>query len=65
MLSKSQDHCRRRGGPVVERRTPEGEVGGLILTQVAVCVLEQDHIYLPKSTGTCNTQDAVALSRHD
>ena len=58
-----QYHCRRRGGPVVECKTPEGEVGGLILTQVAVCVFEQDHIYLPKSTG--NTQDAVALSRHD
>ena len=26
----------RRGGLVVERRTPERDVGGLILTQVAV-----------------------------
>ena len=26
----------RRGGLVVERRTPEREVGGTILTQVAV-----------------------------
>ena len=33
----------RHDGLVVERRTPEREVGGSILTQVAVCcVLEQD-----------------------
>ena len=28
--------CGRRGGLVVERRTPEREVGGSMLTQVAV-----------------------------
>ena len=32
----------RRGGLVVEGQTPEREVGGSILTQVAFCVLEQD-----------------------
>ena len=26
----------RRGGPVVERRTPEREVGGSILTRIAM-----------------------------
>ena len=54
---------RRRGGLVVERRTPEWEVGGSILTQVAVLCHWARYIYLPKSTG--NTQEAVAPSRHD
>ena len=39
---------------MVERRTPEKEVGG--------CVLEQDTL-LPESTG--NTKEAVAPSLHD
>ena len=45
---------------MVERRTPEREVGGSIITQVAV--LSKIHL-LPKSTG--NTQEAVAPSRYD
>ena len=48
---------------MVERRTPEREVGGLILTQVAVLYPEQDTFTSQKSTG--NTQEAVASSRHD
>ena len=46
---------------MVERRTPEREVGGSNLT-LPCCVLEQDTL-LPESTG--NTQEAVARSRHD
>ena len=38
---------RRRGGLVVERRTPEREVGGSILTQVAVLCPSARYIYLP------------------
>ena len=48
---------------MVERRTPEREVGGSILTEVAVLCPLARYIYLPKSTG--NTQEAVAPSRHD
>ena len=44
---------------MVERPTPEREVGGSILC----CMLEQDTFTSPKSTG--NTQEAVAPSRHD
>ena len=54
---------RRRRGIVVERRTPEREVGGSILTQVAMLCPWARYIYLPKSTG--NTQEAVAPSQHD
>ena len=53
---------RRRSGLVVERRTPELEVRGLILTQVAV--LSKIHLP-PNSTCTGNTQEVVAHSRHD
>ena len=49
------------GGSVVERQTPEGEVGVRNLPP-PFCVLEQDTL-LPESTG--NTQEVVALSRHD
>ena len=48
---------------MVERRAPEREVGGLILTQVAVLFPLARYIYLPKSTGI--TQEAVAPSRHN
>ena len=48
---------------MVEHQTPEREVGGSILTQVAICILEQDTFTSQKSTG--NTQEAVAPSRHD
>ena len=49
---------------MVERQTPEREVGGSILTQVAVLSLSKIHLNLPpKSTG--NTREAVAPSRHD
>ena len=44
-------------------RTSEREVGGSIHTRVAVLYPWARYIYLPKSTG--NTQEAVALSRHD
>ena len=48
---------------MVERRTPEREVGGSILTQVSF-VVSFSKIHLPpKSTG--NTQEAVSPSRHD
>ena len=33
---KLQPHTGRRGGLVVERRTPERKVGGSIFTQIAV-----------------------------
>ena len=46
-------------GLVVETRTPGREVGGSIPTSPC-CVLEQRHIYSPKSTG--NTQEVVAPS---
>ena len=36
---------------------------GSILTQVAVCILEQNTFTSPKSSG--NTQEAAAPSRHD
>ena len=52
-----------RHGLVVERQTPEREVGGSILTQVAVLCPLARYIYLPKSAG--NTQETVASSRHD
>ena len=56
------------GGLAVESLTPERAVGGLtptsaLLCPLPCCVLEQIHIYSLKSTG--NTQEAVALSRHD
>ena len=35
----------RRGGLVVERRTPEREVGGSIITQVAVLCRRARYIY--------------------
>ena len=38
----------RRGGLGVERRTPEREVGGSKLTQVAVLCPSARYIYLPK-----------------
>ena len=48
---------------MVERRTPEREVEGSILTQVArVVSLSKIHLP-PKSTGY--TQKAVAPSQHD
>ena len=50
-----------RGSSVVERQTPEREVrGSKPIPQC--CDLEQDTL-LPESAG--NTQEAVALSRHD
>ena len=52
---------RERGGSVVERWTHEPEVGVRNLP-LQCCVLEQDTL-LPESTG--NTQEAMALSRHD
>ena len=52
---------RKRCGSVVERRTPEREVGARNLPPLC-CVLEQDTL-LPKSTG--NTQEVVAPSVHD
>ena len=45
---------------MVERRTPEREVGGSILTRVAVLCPGVRYIYFPKSTG--NTQEMVAPS---
>ena len=48
---------------MVEGRTPEREVRGFILTQVAVLCPWARYIYFSKSTG--NTQEAVAPSRHD
>ena len=36
LVSGHMPQYRRRGGLVVERRTPEREAGGSILTQVAV-----------------------------
>ena len=53
----------RRRGLVIERRTPEREVGGSILTRVAVLYPWARYIYLPISTS--NTQEAMALCRHD
>ena len=50
------------GGLVVESLTPEREVRVYYLPPPC-CVLEQRHIYSPKSTG--NTKEAVAPSRHD
>ena len=50
-----------RGGSVVERRTPEREVGVRNLPPPC-CVHEQD-TFLSESTG--NTQEAVVPSRHD
>ena len=47
---------------MVERRTPEREVGGLGKLPLPCCVLEQDTLH-PQSTG--NTQETVAPSRHD
>ena len=47
----------------VERRTPEREVGGSILTQVALLYPWVRYSYHTKSTG--NTQEAVVPSRHD
>ena len=47
---------------MVEGQTQEQEVGGSILTQVAFVSLSKIRLS-PKSTG--NTQEAVALSRHD
>ena len=49
------------GGSVVECLTPEREVGGS-KPYSAVSCLEQDTL-LSESTG--NTQEAVALFRHD
>ena len=46
-----------RGGSVVERRTPEPEVG--VRNLPPCCVLKQETV-LPESTG--NTQEAVAPS---
>ena len=54
---------RRRDGLVVERRTPEREVGVRFSLRSPCCILEQDTFTSPKSTG--NTQVAVAPSRHD
>ena len=48
------------GGSVIEGRTLEQEVGVQNLPPLC-CVLEQDTL-LPESTGTCNTQEAVAPS---
>ena len=45
---------------MLESLTPEREVWGL---PPPCCVLEQRHIYSPKSTG--NSQNAVAPPRHD
>ena len=53
----------RRRGLVVKSRTPEREVGGSILTRVAVLYPRAKYIYLPKRTG--NNQEAVAPSQHD
>ena len=50
-----------RCGSVVERWTPERHFGVRNLP-LPCCVVEQDTL-LPESTG--NTQEAVALSRHD
>ena len=50
----------RRGGIVVERRTPEREVDPQSGSRVVS--LSKIHL-LPKST--CNTQEAVAPSQHD
>ena len=52
-----------RGGSVVERRTPEREVGGSKPTSAVLYPLKSKPLYSPKSTG--NTQEAVAPSRHD
>ena len=53
----------RRGGLVLERRTPEREVGGSSPTRVnRVVSLSKAHL-LPKSTD--NIQEVVAPSQHD
>ena len=49
---------RERGWSVVERRTPEQEVGGSKPTSAVFCPK-----VLPESTG--NSRDAMAPSRHD
>ena len=48
---------------MVERQTPEREVGGSNPPPPSF-FLEQDTL-LPESTGTCNTQEVVAPSRHE
>ena len=52
----------RRGGLLVERQTPEREVGFDPHSGHSLVSLSKIHL-LPKSTG--NTQEAVAQSRHD
>ena len=48
---------------MIECRTPEREVWGVVRNLTPpCCVLKQD-IALPKRTG--NNQEALALSRHD
>ena len=49
----------RHSGLVVERRTPEREVGSSILTRVSL-----SKIHLPPKSLS-STQEAVAPSRHD
>ena len=51
-----------RSGLVMECLTPKREVGVRYLPPPCY-VLDQRHIYSPKSTG--NAQEAVAPSRHD
>ena len=63
LLALCCDKCRpmaygRHSGLVVECQTPEQEIRGLILTQVAVLFPWARYIYLPKSTG--NTQEVVS-----
>ena len=48
---------------VVERRTPEREVGGSKPTSAVLCPWARHFLKLPKSTG--DTQEVVALSQHD
>ena len=62
-LLKSENRKVRRGGLVVQRQTSKQEVRGSILTQVTMLYPRARYTYLPKSTG--NTQEVVALSRHD
>ena len=53
----------RRSGLVVERRTPEREVGVGSSLRLPCCILEQDTFTSEKKTG--NNQEAVAPFRHD
>ena len=57
------DHLMRRRGGLVVRASDSGARGRGFSLGSPCCILEQDTFTSQKSTG--NTQEAVALSRHD